>query len=138
MAAGYSGTPLATKLGVKPGDRVVLRGAPATWAIEGVPDRVAVSSRFAARPADVVVAFFCDLARLRRDIVPLSARITTAGALWVAWPRRAGGHRSDLTDNLVREVALPLGLVDVKVAALDDDWSALKLVWRKDRRTRTG
>jgi hypothetical protein len=63
-----------------------------------------------------------------------ATRIYPAGALWVAWPRRAAGHRSDITDNVVREHALPLGVVDVKVAAIDDDWSGLRLVWRTENR----
>jgi hypothetical protein len=71
---------------------------------------------------------------LRLELVDLSLLITTNGSLWLAWPRRAGGHESDITDNLVREAALPLGLVDVKVAALDHDWSSLRLVWRKELR----
>ena len=64
----------------------------------------------------------------------LARRIYPAGALWVAWPRRAGGHSSDITDNVIREHALPIGLVDVKVAAIDDDWSGLRLVWRVENR----
>ena len=64
----------------------------------------------------------------------LARRIYRAGALWVAWPRRAGGHSSDITDNVIREHALPIGLVDVKVAAIDDDWSGLRLVWRVENR----
>jgi hypothetical protein len=60
----------------------------------------------------------------------LVKRIYPAGALWVAWPRRAGGHHSDITDNVIREQVLPLGVVDVKVAAIDDDWSGIRLVWR--------
>ena len=68
----------------------------------------------------------------------LAPRIFPAGALWVAWPRRAAGHESDIRDNDVRSASLPLGLVDVKVAALDEDWSGLRLVWRADRRETSG
>jgi hypothetical protein len=71
---------------------------------------------------------------LERAMAGLGDAVFPDGALWAAWPRRAGGHDSDITDAVVREVALPLGLVDVKVAALDEDWSGLKLVWRKARR----
>jgi hypothetical protein len=74
------------------------------------------------------------MATLRLELVDLSLLITDNGSLWLAWPRRAGGHESDITDNLVREAALPLGLVDVKVAALDHDWSSLRFVWRKELR----
>jgi hypothetical protein len=83
-----------------------------------------------------VVAFFNDGASLRREIPSLAEAITLDGSLWIAWPRKAAGHQSDLTDNVVRAAALPLGLVDVKVAALDDDWSALKMVWRKELRAK--
>lgn len=84
----------------------------------------------------MVVAFFRRSADLQARLSELGAAVTPDGALWVAWPRRAGGHQSDITDGTVREAALALGLVDVKVAALDQDWSALKLVWR--RRLRPG
>jgi hypothetical protein len=84
----------------------------------------------------VVIAFFHDAGSLQREIGSLSTSITPDGSLWIAWPRRAGGHLSDITDNVVRDVALPLGIVDVKVAALDDDWSALKMVWRKELRAK--
>jgi len=110
---------------------VVILGAPPSWAIAGLPDEVVVTRRRSQRRADVLVAFCIVLARLRDQVPGLAEQITPDGALWVAWPRRAGGHESDITDNLVREVVLPIGLVDVKVAALDDDWSALKMVWRK-------
>jgi hypothetical protein len=88
--------------------------------------------------ADVLVFF----ARAHDDVLAqaraLSKSIAVDGSLWVAWPRRAGGHTSDLTDNLVRQALLPLGLVDVKVAALDEDWSGLKFVWRKELRAALG
>jgi hypothetical protein len=80
------------------------------------------------------VAFFSELAALNRQIEDLARRITVDGGLWIAWPRRAGGHQSDITDNEIRAAVLPLGLVDVKVAALDEDWSGLKVVWRKELR----
>lgn len=85
--------------------------------------------------ADVVIAFCRTPEDLATAIAAYGRVIYPAGALWIAWPRRAAGHRSDVTDNLIRDQALPLGLVDTKVAALDTDWSALKLVWRKDRRS---
>jgi len=97
---------------------------------------VRTTRRRTSTAADVVVAFFRELSALEDQIVDLSTRITVDGGLWVAWPRRAGGHHSDITDNSIRAAALPLGLVDVKVAALDEDWSSLKLVWRKELRRR--
>jgi len=126
-------TPLARKLGLREGDDLVLVGAPAGWTVAGLSG-VRVRRRRPLQPVEVVVAFFRRLADLERDVSDLVRLITADGSLWVAWPRRARGHRSDITDNDVRAVALPMGLVDVKVAALDDDWSGLKLVWRKERR----
>ena len=113
---------------------MTLLGAPRDWTLEGLPAKVRLVRRRGSSSQDVVVAFFRDAASLGRAIADLSRSITPDGSLWIAWPRRAGGHRSDITDHVVRGAALTLGLVDVKVAALDDDWSALKLVWRKERR----
>jgi hypothetical protein len=134
MSSGYSGAPLATKLGIKSGHRVVLNGAAKEWSIHDLPENVRVSRQRGVSPANVVVAFFRHAASLNQRIVPLSDTITDDGALWIAWPRKAAGHVSDLNDNVVRGIVLPLGLVDVKVAALDEDWSALKMVWRKELR----
>jgi hypothetical protein len=80
------------------------------------------------------MAFFSCAGDLAAEIDDLAGAIMPDGCLWVAWPRRAAGHTSDITDNVVREIVLPRGLVDVKVAALSDDWSGLKIVWRKERR----
>jgi len=125
---------LASKLGIKAGNRVLLIGAAREWSIHDLPQTVRVSRRRGGSPADVVIAFFHDAASLNREIVVLSNTITADGALWIAWPRKATGRVSDLTDNVVRSAALPLGLVDIKVAALDEDWSSLKMVWRKELR----
>jgi hypothetical protein len=88
-----------------------------------------------AEPADVVVAFFREAAELPQRLPQLAGRIFPAGSVWVAWPRRAGGHQSDITENGIRDHALPLGIVDTKVAALDEDWSGLKLQWRRELRS---
>jgi len=80
------------------------------------------------------LAFFTTADELPARLPGLAQRIYPAGALWIAWPRRAGGHHSDITENLIRERALPLGVVDVKVAAIDDDWSGLRMVWRLSNR----
>jgi hypothetical protein len=134
MTSGYSGTPLAAKLGIKSGHRVMLIGVPRDWSIEDLPEEVHLIRRRSSPPANVVVAFVESAASLERRVDVLSTTITTDGALWIAWPRKAAGHISDLTDNVVRNAVLPMGLVDVKVAALDEDWSALKMVWRKELR----
>ena len=131
--AGYSSTPLAKKLGIKPGARLRLDAAPAGWSVPDLPPGVQAAAT--AGPADVVVAFFREAAELPQRLPQLARRIFPAGSLWVAWPRRAGGHESDITENGVRDHALPLGIVDTKVAALDDDWSGLKLMWRRELRS---
>ena len=86
--------------------------------------------------ADVVLTFATTPAALD-DLAAWGERIFPAGAIWVAWPRRAAGHASEVTENLIRDRALALGLVDVKVAAIDTDWSGLKVVWRKELRVRS-
>jgi hypothetical protein len=133
VPAGYSGTPLAKKLGVKPHSALALLDAPARWSVPELPIGVrATSARFSASAlaeADVAVAFcrtIADVEKLAGSVGVLAG----AGSIWVAWPRKAGGHVSDVSENPLRELVLPTGLVDVKVAALDDDWSALKFVWR--------
>jgi hypothetical protein len=128
MAAGYSGTPQARKLGLKPGQRVALDHPPPRWHLTEPPPELTYVD--APEPADVVIGFFGAADELPGRLPGLAKRIHPAGALWVAWPRRAGGHHSDITDNVIREHALPLGVVDVKVAAIDDDWSGVRLVWR--------
>ena len=80
------------------------------------------------------MAFFTEAGDIAAQIRGLGRLIYPAGALWVAWPRRAAGHRSDITENFIRDQVLPIGLVDVKVAAIDDDWSGLRLVWRAENR----
>jgi hypothetical protein len=137
MATGRAGTPLARKLGVKEGHRLGLFHAPADWEIERLPAGVRIS-RDKGSEADVVVAFFHDLGSLQREVARLARTIVPDGALWLAWPRRAAGHESDITDNGIRAAVLPLGLVDVKVAALGDHWSGLKMVWRTELRPGLG
>jgi hypothetical protein len=135
---GYSGRPQAAKLGLRAGQRVHLHHTPPGWDLADPPDGLVDAGPDG--PADVIVAFFTAAADLESgesgesgasgELGGLARRIYPAGALWIAWPRRAGGHRSDITDTVIREHALPLGLVDVKVAAIDEDWSGLRLVWR--------
>jgi len=136
--AGYSAKPLWPKLGLGPDAEVLLIDAPAGWSIPGAPEQLGLtreaSGARASAPAQDVIAFFQTLAGLRESLPPIAERIFPDGALWTAWPRRAGGHDSDIREQDIRELALALGLVDVKVAALDDDWSGLRLVWRVERR----
>jgi hypothetical protein len=131
--AGYSGRSMGQNLGLKEGNTVVLIDAPARWTIPGKPRSIrlrhALNNDF-----DVAVWFVRSLNDLGRGRNRLAAATPPAASLWVAWPRKAGGHDSDVTERTIRELILPLGLVDVKVAALDQDWSGLKLVWRLSRR----
>lgn len=131
MDSGYSGTPQLKKLGIAAGIRLDVIGAAHDWRFEVQPQGVELLAEGAV---DVLLAFAPSAADVARLVPLLGERIRPAGSLWIAWPRKAAGHASDVTENLLRDVALPLGLVDVKVAALDADWSALKLVWRKGLR----
>jgi hypothetical protein len=124
--AGYSGTPLARKLGITPDSAVLVDGAPDGFAIDGVrPAR-----RPGKGPYDVILCFCADHARLARRWPVLHPLTTPAGALWIAWPKRASSLPTDLDENVVREHALAHGRVDVKVCAIDDTWSGLKHVVR--------
>jgi hypothetical protein len=137
-AHGYSGTPLWKKLGCKPGGRLLTRAAPPGWAVPELPDGTTLTTlgegEAAGGASDAVVAFFASRAELATEIPSLGGSIFPDGALWIAWPRRAAGHSSEIREQDIRDEALPLGLVDVKVAALGEDWSGLRLVWRKERR----
>jgi hypothetical protein len=132
--AGYSPTPLPRKLGIKPGARVAFRSAPPEFAAAlGPLDDVHVKRR-AVGPLDVLVAFFVRAAELDARLEALAKAIYPDGGLWIAWPKRASGVPTDLTGNVVRELALAIGLVDNKVCAIDETWSGLRIVHRlRDR-----
>ncbi len=135
MAAGYSGTPLAKKLGIKPGHAVALLGAPDGFeaTLEGLPD--GVTFRTAARGTnDVLVTFHTRRADLEQRLPARLAAMDVDGGLWVAWPKRSSGVATDITEDTVRQVCLPLGLVDNKVCAIDATWSGLRVVWRRELR----
>jgi len=133
--AGYSGTPLPQKLGIKPRARVALLRAPADFVLGETPtDAVLSSSLRGKRPFDVILFFTDSRAVLGKEFRGLTARLATAGGLWISWPKKASGVPTDITEDIIRALALPLGLVDVKVCAVDDVWSGLKLVIRKERR----
>lgn len=128
--AGYSGTALPRKLGVKVGSRVLLDGAPDGFALEPLPERTTVHHRARVGQYDVIVAFCPDAARVLRRFGPLAARLATAGGLWIAWPKRSSGVPTDLTEDVVRDIGLTAGLVDNKVCAIDHTWSGLRFVRR--------
>jgi hypothetical protein len=136
--SGYSGTPLWKKLGCKPGGRLLTRDAPPGWTVPELPDGTTAGTlrdgEGSGGAGDVVVAFFSSRAELAAALSALGESIFPDGAVWIAWPRRAAGHASDIREQDIRGEALPLGLVDVKVAALGEDWSGLRLLWRKERR----
>lgn len=135
MSIGYSGTPQARKLGIKPGQRICLDNSPSGWELADPPADISFVGARAS--ADLIISFFTSSDKLAKRLPSLAKRIYPSGTLWIAWPRRAGGHHSDITDNAIREYAIPIGVVDVKVAAIDDDWSGLRLVWRVSNRGRS-
>jgi hypothetical protein len=131
-ARGPLGRSQAGKLGLRPGQRVHLHHPPPGWALADPPAGLADAGPDG--PADLIIAFFTTAGQIATELGGLAPRVYPAGALWAAWPRRAGGHRSDITDDVIRREALAIGLVDIKVAAIDDDWSGLRLVWRAENR----
>jgi hypothetical protein len=133
--AGYSGTPLVKKLGIKPGHRLALLRAPKGFAevLGELPEDVIVSTRLNT-VADVLVFFTARLAELQQRFTRLMQNLDPDGGLWIAWPKRASGVATDVTEDRIRELALANGLVDNKVCAIDEVWSGLRLVVRvKDR-----
>jgi hypothetical protein len=133
--SGYSGTPLPRKLGIKPGSRLALVGAPDDLGatLGELPGGVVVRRR-AQGPCDVIVAFFTRGAELERRMPALKRALDPAGGLWIAWPKRSSGVQTDLGDGPVREAGLAAGLVDNKVCAIDETWSGLRFVYRvRDR-----
>ena len=155
--AGYSGTPLPRKLGIKPGARVGLAGAPHGFGalLEPLPDGARVEAGAPAAgaagavlpgpvlpgpvlpgtgPFDVIVFFTVEQAELAGRLSELRARMAPAAGLWIAWPKRASRVPTDITEDVIREIALPTGLVDNKVCAIDQVWSGLRLVIRRELR----
>jgi hypothetical protein len=126
-----SGTPLVHKLGIKPGSRLGLIGAPdgLDGTLGELPADVAVRRRTRG-PLDVIVAFHGSRAELEARLPALKGALDPAGGLWIAWPKRASGIATDVSENLVRELGLAAGLVDNKVCAIDELWSGLRLVYR--------
>jgi hypothetical protein len=135
--AGYSGTPLPVKLGIGEGDEIAIIGAPDQFedTLGVLPDVASLHTTLADDARyDVIVTFITQRAELEDQLPWLRARMAPACGLWIAWPKRASKVPTDLTDNVVREVALPTGLVDNKVCAIDQTWTGLRLVIRRENR----
>lgn len=133
--AGYSGTPLARKLSLRDGQRVWFSAMPDTVADE--IDEYALDLIVVADPAEGIDAahiFVTERAAMERQLETLRQQIAKDGQIWVSWPKKAAGMPTDITEDTIRDVALPLGLVDTKVCAVDEIWSGLKLVIRKELR----
>jgi hypothetical protein len=130
--AGYSGTPLARKLGIKEGAAVLVLHAPGNYKtlLAPLPDGVRFVTR-ASETTDLIHGFFTRRADLRKSLADLRTRIKPDAAVWISWPKKASKVPTDIVEDTIREVALPMGYVDIKVAAFDEVWSALKLVIRK-------
>lgn len=133
-ATGYSGKPVWQKLGLAAEQRVLVRHAPSDYAVlvgtePGLLRLVGPRAAF-----DLAHVFVTTRAHLARELAALDARLPDAGTIWVSWPKKSSGATTDVVEDTVREVALPLGLVDVKVCAVDATWSGLKLVRRRERR----
>jgi hypothetical protein len=137
VPAGYSRRRLVEKLDLKPGSKAHLRGAPAGYldSLSPLPDGVLLRSTLRA-PVDFIQAFFDSERRLARDLPALRDALVPGGALWISWPKRASGRATDITEDVVRRHALAIGLVDVKVCAVDEVWSGLKLMYRRADRER--
>jgi hypothetical protein len=134
-AAGYSGTPLVRKLGYRAGMAAAHVDAPPAFAglLDGLPDHVRIREHLRGH-ADLVVCFVTERARLKARAPVLRRAIAPDGMAWVAWPKRSSGVATDVTEDVIREEVLPVGLVDVKVCAIDATWSGLKLVVRRELR----
>jgi hypothetical protein len=133
--AGYSGTPLAKKLGIVENTRVLVKRAPGDYRrlLAPVPAGVTFATRI-ARAVDVVHVFTTRRAELATDLASLRRTLRPDASVWVSWPKKASKVPSDVSEDVIRAVALPLGFVDVKVCAVSDVWSGLKLVVRKELR----
>ena len=138
--AGYSGTPLATKLGFKEGFRVGFVNPPRGFQPElgPLPGRVKISVARLPKPLDLILFFADSQQTLKREFPKLAQKLGKNGMLWIAWPKKASGVATDLSENSVRKIGLDAGLVDVKVCAANDIWSGLKFVYRLEDRTSQG
>jgi hypothetical protein len=136
--AGYSGSPLAKKLGIKPGSSVFVDGAPTAYEQLLAPMPAGVNVQSAVDSStDVVHLFSAAKAKLASSLKKLLQHLRPDAALWISWPKKASKAPTDITEDTIRDLAFPLGLVDIKVCAVDDVWSGLKLVLRKENRPGT-
>jgi hypothetical protein len=137
MTAGYSGTPLAAKLGIKPGSRVHVVGAPRPYRdlIAPAPDGITLA-RALDSAVDVIHVFETRRSGLAQELDSFLRAARTDAVLWISWPKKSSKVRSEITEDTIRELALPLGLVDIKVCAVDATWSGLKLVRRRELRVK--
>jgi hypothetical protein len=136
--AGYSGTPLAKKLGIKPGSALFVIAAPGHYDELLAPLPEGVKRVRKIDGADVAHFFETSRVRLDKDLRAAVSKMQQDAAIWISWPKKAAKVETDITEDTVREVALPLGLVDIKVCAVDETWSGLKLVIRKQLRQPSG
>ena len=133
--AGYSGTPLAKKLGIGTGHRVWLVNAPANYEtlVSPLPDGVTFVSK-ASNTTDIAHVFTTKRREMEKTLRAARGTLMPDAAIWVSWPKKAAKVATDITEDVIREVALPMGFVDIKVCAVDETWSGLKLVVRKELR----
>ena len=131
MSAGYSGTPLAKKLGIKPGSIVFVSNPPASYKtlVAPLPEGAKIASRMSSA-TDIAHLFCRSKAELGAGVKKTLEQLKEGGAIWISWPKKASGVKTDVTEDGIREVILPMGLVDIKVCAVDETWSGLKLVRR--------
>ena len=137
--AGYSGTPLVKKLGFKPGFRVAFVNAPSEFASDlgELPDDIQVLNDNLRSPLDLVVLFVTSQRAVKSAFPKLAKKLANNGMLWVSWPKKSSGVATDLSENIIRNIGLDAGLVDVKVCAINEVWSGLKFVYRlRDRQSR--
>jgi len=132
---GYSGTPLAKKLGIKPGSWLLLVGAPAGYAtlLEPLPEGVQLDTQL-SKATDIAQIFVVRREQLQQLLTSYRTKLKSNGVIWVSWPKKSARVPTDITEDTIRDVALPIGYVDIKVCAVNEVWSGLKLVIRKELR----
>lgn len=133
--AGYSGTPLARKLGIRPNERLIAINPPKNYAalLDELPAGVEITNRLGSTQAFIHL-FVTRRAELEQRLATLRGTLADAGILWISWPKKSAKVETDITEDTIRAVALPLGFVDVKVCAVDETWSGLKLMIRRENR----